>query len=83
MDDFGQIAAITNQAGATTSYGYDAIGRLARIDYPAGDAVAWAPKTFQYSYVGPRAGSTATTGSASSTRATSSSAPTSTRCCAR
>jgi len=56
VDDFGQIAAITNQAGATTSYGYDAIGRLARIDYPAGDAVAWAPKTFQYSYVGPARG---------------------------
>jgi len=56
VDDFGQIAAITNQAGATTAYGYDAIGRLARIDYPAGDAVAWAPKTFQYSYVGPARG---------------------------
>jgi len=52
VDDFGQISAIADQAGALTSYGYDAIGRLARIDYPAGDSVAWAPKTFWYGYIG-------------------------------
>ncbi|WP_089977546.1 hypothetical protein [Luteibacter sp. UNCMF331Sha3.1] len=52
VDDLGQIASITNQAGATTSYGYDPIGRLAGIDYPGGDSVAWAPRIFQYSFVG-------------------------------
>ncbi|UPG95257.1 hypothetical protein [Luteibacter aegosomatissinici] len=52
VDGFGQVTAIADQTGAVTQYGYDAIGRLARIDYPAGDAVAWAPKTFQYSYIG-------------------------------
>ncbi|HEY4093793.1 MAG TPA: hypothetical protein VGN46_19990 [Luteibacter sp.] len=52
VDGFGQIAGIADQTGAVTHYGYDAIGRLARIDYPAGDTVAWAPKTFQYSYIG-------------------------------
>jgi YD repeat-containing protein len=51
VDGFGQIASITDQAKATTSYGYDAIGRIARIDYPSGDSVAWAPKTYTYSYV--------------------------------
>jgi YD repeat-containing protein len=56
VDDLGQIASVTNQASATTSYGYDAVGRLARIDYPAGDSVAWAPKTFQYVYVGAERG---------------------------
>lgn len=52
VDDFGQIAAITDQAGAMTQYGYDAMGRVARIDYPAGDSVAWAPRTFSYSLIG-------------------------------
>lgn len=52
VDDFGQIASITDQAGSTTSYSYDAIGRIAGISYPAGDEVAWLPKTFAYTYVG-------------------------------
>lgn len=51
VDDFGQISAITDQAGNTTSYTYDAIGRLASISYPAGDEQAWLPKTFTYDYV--------------------------------
>ncbi|MBB3227129.1 YD repeat-containing protein [Luteibacter sp. Sphag1AF] len=51
VDGFGQIASLTDQAGVTTSYGYDAIGRTVRIDYPSGDSVAWAPKTYSYSYV--------------------------------
>lgn len=52
VDDLSQIASITNQAGATTSYAYDGIGRLSRIDYPAGDTVAWAPRIFQYGFGG-------------------------------
>ncbi|WP_346948518.1 hypothetical protein [Dyella sp.] len=52
VDDFGQIASITDQAGSTTSYAYDAIGRIHRIDYPSGDEVAWLPKTFDYAFVG-------------------------------
>ncbi|MBP1473405.1 RHS repeat protein [Frateuria sp. MAH-13] len=51
VDDFGQIKSITDQAGATTSYGYDAIGRLARIDYPGADEQAWYPRTFSYEFV--------------------------------
>jgi len=58
VDDLGQISSITDQVGATTSYGYDAIGRLARIDFPAGDAVAWAPRLFQYNFVGSARGVT-------------------------
>ena len=41
VDDLGQITAIANQKGDVTSYGYDAIGRLATIVYPGGDSVAW------------------------------------------
>lgn len=50
VDDFGQIASITDPAGKTTSYSYDAVGRLTGITYPA-DSVAWYPKSFAYAYV--------------------------------
>ncbi|WNL46179.1 hypothetical protein RKE25_00675 [Dyella sp. BiH032] len=52
VDDFGQITSITDQAGATTSYTYDPVGRIKRIYYPLGDEVAWYPKTFDYAFVG-------------------------------
>ncbi|WP_447732648.1 hypothetical protein [Rhodanobacter soli] len=51
VDDFGQIGAITDQAGHTTSYGYDGVGRITGISYPGGDEVAWLPKTFAYAFV--------------------------------
>jgi YD repeat-containing protein len=51
VDDLGQIRSITDQAGATTTYTYDPVGRLARIDYPSGDEQAWYPKTFTYDFV--------------------------------
>jgi YD repeat-containing protein len=50
VDDFGQIASITDQAGSTTLYAYDGVGRVLRIDYPAGDAPSLAPKTFAYTF---------------------------------
>jgi len=50
VNGFGQIASITDQAQATTNYAYDALGRIARIDYPAGDSTAWAPKIYAYVY---------------------------------
>jgi len=52
VDDFGQISSITDQAGSTTSYLYDAIGRVLRIDYPAGDSPSLAPRLFSYAYIG-------------------------------
>ncbi|UGB47239.1 hypothetical protein LQ772_08140 [Frateuria edaphi] len=51
VDEFGQITSITDQAEATTSYRYDDVGRLTRIDYPGGDERAWYPKTFSYAPV--------------------------------
>jgi YD repeat-containing protein len=50
VNDFGQIASITNQAGATMTYGYDAIGRIASITYPADDSIPWNTKTFSYAF---------------------------------
>lgn len=43
VDDNGWIISTTdeNGVGYTTSYGYDAMGRLARIAYPTADSVAW------------------------------------------
>ncbi|MGE8226453.1 MAG: wall-associated protein [Stenotrophomonas sp.] len=43
VDDNGWVIQITDQAGYTTNYAYDAMGRLASIHYPAGDTVAWTP----------------------------------------
>jgi len=41
VDDRGWIASITDENGSTTGYGYDAMGRLSRITYPASDSVIW------------------------------------------
>lgn len=51
VDDFGQIGSITDQAGNTISYGYDAMGRVTSIAYPGGDEAAWLPKNFAYDFV--------------------------------
>ncbi|MBB3815128.1 YD repeat-containing protein [Xanthomonas arboricola] len=41
VDDNGWITAVADENGYTTSYGYDTMGRLARISYPEGDSTAW------------------------------------------
>ena len=41
IDDSGQITAVTNAAGTTTSYEYDAMGRLAAVLPPAENGVAY------------------------------------------
>ncbi len=41
ISSIGLILSTTDAAGATTSYGYDAMGRLSLITYPGGDSVAW------------------------------------------
>lgn len=40
IDNNGWITAVTSEIGAVTGYGYDAMGRLASIVQPTGDAVA-------------------------------------------
>lgn len=52
VDDFGQISSVTDQAGNTTGYSYDAMGRVTGITYPSGDEVAWYPLSIAYVYVG-------------------------------
>ncbi len=41
VNNIGLLDSVTDLVGKTTSYGYDAMGRLAQITRPAGDAVAW------------------------------------------
>jgi YD repeat-containing protein len=41
IDDNGWITALTDEAGGTTRYGYDSMGRLLSQQFPAGDNVAW------------------------------------------
>ena len=43
VDDFGQIRAVRNQLGDSTSYAYDSMGRMTRLDFPAADSMAWNP----------------------------------------
>jgi YD repeat-containing protein len=52
VDEFGDIRSVTDQAGATTSYNYDAMGRVSQINYPAGDEQSWYPTLFTYAVVG-------------------------------
>lgn len=47
----GWITALTDENGFTTNYGYDAMGRLASITYPAGDDVAWNPTLLSFTQV--------------------------------
>jgi len=51
LNDFGEITAITNQTGDTTTYAYDSMGRLSHVGYPAGDSVAWSPRDISFSFV--------------------------------
>ena len=47
----GWITSITDPNGYTTNYAYDAMGRLARISYPAGDDVTWNPTVLSFTQV--------------------------------
>lgn len=48
VDDWGLVRSVTNAVNATTSYGYDAMGRMSSITYPTGDAVAYNTTTITY-----------------------------------
>ncbi|WP_329858753.1 RHS repeat protein [Stenotrophomonas hibiscicola] len=48
VDDNGWLLSRIDETAATTSYGYDAAGRLALIQYPGGDSVAWNDSIISY-----------------------------------
>jgi RHS repeat-associated protein len=41
VNDAGWITQVTDELGTVTDYGYDAMGRLALVDYTNADTVAW------------------------------------------
>lgn len=45
VNDNGWITQVTDENGFAINYGYDAMGRLANINYPTGDTTAWATTT--------------------------------------
>lgn len=51
VDDRGWISSITDENGATTSYGYDAMGRIASISYPGENGFAWNATTQAFDQV--------------------------------
>lgn len=51
VNDSGWITSTTDENGYTTTYGYDAMGRMASIAYPANDSVAWNTTTQAFEQV--------------------------------
>ncbi|MCS0588936.1 RHS repeat domain-containing protein [Massilia norwichensis] len=52
VDNLGKITSLTNEAGSTHFFGYDAMGRLASITYPSADSVTWNQTTLSFAPVG-------------------------------
>ncbi|MEH6414651.1 hypothetical protein [Pseudomonas sp. CGJS7] len=48
VDDNGWITSVTDENTFTTSYAYDAAGRLQTISYPGGDTNAWSATTMSF-----------------------------------
>ena len=51
VNGLGWVTSTTNAVGTTTSYGYDAAGRLASISYPGEAGFAYHPTTLTYEQV--------------------------------
>jgi RHS repeat-associated protein len=51
INNIGTIASVTNEVGTTSTYGYDAMGRLASATPPGGDPAAYNTKTFSFAQV--------------------------------
>lgn len=51
VDDNGWIRASTDVNGSTSTFDYDAMGRMALRTYPAGDAVAWNSERYAFEQV--------------------------------
>ncbi|HVJ62057.1 MAG TPA: hypothetical protein VM555_05020, partial [Tahibacter sp.] len=56
INNAGDISSVTDESGATTSYGYDKLSRLVSVTYPLSDSVAWNGTTIAYDRVGDQPG---------------------------
>ena len=52
VNNLGGVAAETNEAGTTTTYAFDAMGRVSQINYPTGDPVAYLPTLLSFAQMG-------------------------------
>jgi RHS repeat-associated protein len=48
VNDNGWITAVTDQLGSTTTYEYDAMGRMSKTNFPTGDTNTWAPMNYWF-----------------------------------
>src|SRR5690606_19378448 len=48
VNQTGTIASTTDENGFTTSYLYDAVGRMTKVTYPTGDTTAWNATNISY-----------------------------------
>lgn len=48
LNAFGEVTSVTNEAGNTTGYTRDDMGRITRITYPTGDTQAWVTRDISY-----------------------------------
>jgi RHS repeat-associated protein len=51
VNNIGRVTSLTDELGFTTGFGFDPMGRLNRVSYPSGDAVAWSDTTFSVEQV--------------------------------
>jgi RHS repeat-associated protein len=51
LNEFGEVVAVTNVRGHTTTLSRDSLGRVKAVNYPTGDTVSWAPQSIEYSFV--------------------------------
>lgn len=51
VNDLGEITSVTDATGFSTTYGYDAAGRINSITPPSGDTVNWSPTSIVYAQV--------------------------------
>lgn len=52
VDDLGQVTAVRNQLSDSTTYRYDAMGRLEQTGFPSNDTVAWNPVNRSFRRIG-------------------------------
>lgn len=52
VTNIGNVASITNEAGTTTSFAFDAMGRVSTVFHPSGDATAYNPTQLGFTQVG-------------------------------
>jgi hypothetical protein len=48
VNPYGWVTSVTDEAGALTSYGSDAMGRVNKITYPTGDSTTWTATTITF-----------------------------------